>query len=236
MTVADLPLRVLRLVAVIVTGALVIAGFTGCVAATPQPGVLRSVNGGTAITIPALWVDVATNTGGVEYTTVWASHEGKAPLTVQLDDLAAEGAGSSWKAASASAAAVGAMMSGTDPTDLNFNFEVTGPIDGPSAGAIMTVGALAVLTNTPLKPTVTMTGTISPDGSIGTVAGIAAKLRAAASNGYETVVLKASDAPAKKVDLRPRRHQNHKKDHVTGNHPNTRKPATASTGTRRRSR
>lgn len=189
MTVADLPLRVLRLVAVIVTSALVIAGFTGCVAATPQPGVLRSVNGGTAITIPALWVDVATNTGGVEYTTVWASHEGKAPLTVQLDDLAAEGAGSSWKAASASAAAVGAMMSGTDPTDLNFNFEVTGPIDGPSAGAIMTVGALAVLTNTPLKPTVTMTGTISPDGSIGTVAGIAAKLRAAASNGYETVVL-----------------------------------------------
>jgi ATP-dependent RNA helicase RhlE len=56
-----------------------------------------------------------------------------------------------------------------------------------------------------------------------------------ADTGYETVVLKASDAPAKKVDPRPRRHQNHKKDHLTGNHPNNRKPA-ASTTARRRSR
>jgi ATP-dependent RNA helicase RhlE len=61
-----------------------------------------------------------------------------------------------------------------------------------------------------------------------------------ADTGYETVVLKASDSPAKKVDPRPRRHQKptqgQKKDHVTGNHPNTRKPATASTTARRRSR
>jgi hypothetical protein len=51
------------------------------------------------------------------------------------------------------------------------------------------VGVLAALKNTPMKPTVTMTGTISPDGSIGTVAGIAAKMRAAADNGFDTVVL-----------------------------------------------
>ena len=56
-----------------------------------------------------------------------------------------------------------------------------------------------------------------------------------ADTGYEAVELKASDAPAKKVDSRPRRHQNHKKDHLTGNHPNKRK-TTASTTARRRSR
>lgn len=56
-----------------------------------------------------------------------------------------------------------------------------------------------------------------------------------ADTGYERVELKASDAPPKKVDPRPRRHQNHKKDHVTGNHPNNRK-RTPSTTARKRSR
>lgn len=162
---------------------------TGCTTDSPGPGELRNVNGGVQIIVPALWVDVATNSGGLEYTTVWVGHDGTAPLTVQLDDLQAEGAGSAWRAASASAAAVGTMMSGEDPTNINFNFDVSGPIDGPSAGAILTVGVLAALKNTPMKPTVTMTGTISPDGSIGTVAGIAAKMRAAADNGFTTVVL-----------------------------------------------
>lgn len=56
-----------------------------------------------------------------------------------------------------------------------------------------------------------------------------------ADTGYETVELKASDAPAKKVDPRPRRHQNHKKEHLTGNHPNKRK-TTSSAPARRRGR
>lgn len=56
-----------------------------------------------------------------------------------------------------------------------------------------------------------------------------------ADTGYETVELKASDVPAKKVDPRPRRHQNHKKDHLSGNHPNKRK-TTSSTPARKRSR
>ncbi len=57
-----------------------------------------------------------------------------------------------------------------------------------------------------------------------------------ADTGYETVDLKASDnASAKKVDPRPRRHQNHKKDRLSGNHPNKRKTA-SSTPARKRSR
>jgi ATP-dependent RNA helicase RhlE len=56
-----------------------------------------------------------------------------------------------------------------------------------------------------------------------------------ADTGYETVELKASDVPAKKVDPRPRRHQNHKTDHRTSSHPNNRK-RTASTTARSRSR
>jgi ATP-dependent RNA helicase RhlE len=59
-----------------------------------------------------------------------------------------------------------------------------------------------------------------------------------ADTGYETVILKASDAaPAKKVDPRPRRHQNHTKERAktTTNHPTPRKPGTP-TAARRRSR
>ncbi len=59
-----------------------------------------------------------------------------------------------------------------------------------------------------------------------------------ADTGYETVILKASDAaPAKKVDPRPRRHQNHTKERAktTTNHPTPRKSGTP-TAARRRSR
>jgi ATP-dependent RNA helicase RhlE len=59
-----------------------------------------------------------------------------------------------------------------------------------------------------------------------------------ADTGYETVILKASDAaPAKKVDPRPRRHQNHQKERAktTTNHPTPHKPGTP-TAARRRSR
>lgn len=181
--------RIVSHILVTVLFAVTLVGVTACAPTKPQLGVLQKTNGGVAVTVPALWVDSKSNTSGMEYTTVWAGHNSGQQFTVKLDDIAAKGAGSSWRAASASAAAVGSLMSGTDPKDLAFNFAVTGPIDGPSAGGILTVGVLAALRETPLKPTVTMTGTISPDGSIGEVSGIAAKMRAAAGNGFDTVVL-----------------------------------------------
>lgn len=61
--------------------------------------------------------------------------------------------------------------------------------DGPSAGAVMTVGFIAVLKGEKLLPGVAMTGTIEPDGRIGPVGSIPDKLRAAAREGYRTVLI-----------------------------------------------
>jgi PDZ domain-containing protein len=61
--------------------------------------------------------------------------------------------------------------------------------DGPSAGAAMAVGFIAVLKGDPIKRGIAMTGTILPDGRIGPVGMIPDKVRAAAREGYRTVLI-----------------------------------------------
>jgi predicted ATP-dependent protease len=61
--------------------------------------------------------------------------------------------------------------------------------DGPSAGAVMTVGFLAVLRGESIQRGVALTGTIDPDGRIGPVGAIPDKIRAAAREGYRTVLI-----------------------------------------------
>lgn len=56
-------------------------------------------------------------------------------------------------------------------------------IGGPSAGGVLTVGAIAALKGWSIDPRVFMTGTINPDGSIGPVGGIPEKAQAAAEEG-----------------------------------------------------
>ena len=156
-------------------------------AADPRTPIAR--DGGWEITVPALWADSAEGSSGIEPARVWASREGAAAFEIELADLQAKGAGAQWLAASNSAAAVGSMASGLNPGRVDIGFTITGPIDGPSAGGILTVGVLAALLNTPIRGDVTMTGTISPDGSIGPIGGVGLKLRAAAEQGYRTVLL-----------------------------------------------
>ena len=167
-----------------------ILGLAGCstpVESSPSPSSTHV--GGVEVTVPALWADPAKGIGGIESAVVWAGTIGPPGFGLDLQTIEAQGAGASWRAASASAAAVGTMYSGLDPATVDIDFQVTGPIDGPSAGAILTVGVLAALRNTPLKPGVTMTGTISPDGSVGPVGGVDIKLKAARDAGYDTVLL-----------------------------------------------
>ena len=61
--------------------------------------------------------------------------------------------------------------------------------DGPSAGAVMTVGFAALLKGDRIQRGIAMTGTISKDGSIGPVGGLPDKIRAAAREGYRTVLI-----------------------------------------------
>ncbi|RLG19983.1 hypothetical protein DRN67_01235, partial [Candidatus Micrarchaeota archaeon] len=61
-------------------------------------------------------------------------------------------------------------------------------VDGPSAGAAMTIMLLSVLNETPMIPEFSMTGTIEADGSVGSVGGVSAKAEAAAQSGVAVFI------------------------------------------------
>ena len=144
---------------------------------------------GYEITVPALWADDGAGTSGTEPARIWATKDGSSLFTIDLADIKAQGAGAQWTATSAAAAAVGSMISGVNSGRVDVDFGVSGPIDGPSAGGILTVGVVAALLGAPIRGDMTMTGTISTDGSIGPVGGVGLKLQAAADQGYRTVLL-----------------------------------------------
>jgi hypothetical protein len=183
--------RDLRFLTLITIGCLVLAGCSSSLYAQSPSAI--PVDDGFQLTVPALWADAATSMSGIEPAGIWAGTVGPPGFDIDLASIEAEGAGRAWTAASASAAAVASMYSGLDPSAIDIHFTITGPIDGPSAGGILTVGALAALRGVSLLPGVTMTGTISPDGSIGRVGGITLKLEAAKEAGFSTVLLPPSN-------------------------------------------
>jgi predicted S18 family serine protease len=70
--------------------------------------------------------------------------------------------------------------------DLIFSVEapdIIPSVDGPSAGAAMALMILSLLEEREIDPTVSMTGTISPDGSIGPIGGAVEKAVAAEEAG-----------------------------------------------------
>ncbi|MCL7415809.1 MAG: hypothetical protein M8349_07100 [ANME-2 cluster archaeon] len=87
---------------------------------------------------------------------------------------------------------VASDVTGIDPSKHDFYFiiEVTSPIiAGPSAGAALTVAAIADIKEWPLKEGVVITGMINPDGSIGPVGAIPYKLDAAAMHGASLFIV-----------------------------------------------
>lgn len=197
--------RVLSAVAAGALGAGTLLGATACgssasLEASQEFREPVARDAGFEVTVPALWADETARTSGTEPARIWATSEGSAQFTIDLADIEAQGAGAQWTAASAAAAAVGSMVSGINPGRVDVDFGVSGPIDGPSAGGILTVGVLAALLGTPLRGDITMTGTISPDGSIGPVGGIDLKLQAAAEQGYRTVLLPLANMNVRNAD------------------------------------
>lgn len=61
--------------------------------------------------------------------------------------------------------------------------------DGPSAGAAMAVGFIAVFKGDRIQRGTALTGTLEPGGHIGQVGGIPDKIRAAKREGYHTVLV-----------------------------------------------
>ena len=182
------------LTALVVATALTITACSSSVQPDASIGQLRAIDQGYAITVPALWAAAQSDgslIGGIEPAEVKVTENGDGQFSVDLADIQTQGAGAQWTAATSQAAAVGTLMSGVDPATVDLGFTVTGSIDGPSAGGLLTIGVLADINGDALLPGVTMTGTISPDGSIGVVGYVPTKLAAAAAAGFTTAVIPA---------------------------------------------
>lgn len=130
----------------------------------------------------------------------WPDRDLSANVTVNLtgstssysvDLHASESAdtGDTWDAAAAMASTVAVLYSGQDPRGVHTQVGVRDAIDGSSAGGVLTVAVLAALRHAPINPRVAMTGTVGPDGSIGSVDGVEAKVRAAAARRYTTILV-----------------------------------------------
>lgn len=67
-------------------------------------------------------------------------------------------------------------------------------IDGPSAGAAMTVATIAALKGVELNKSVIMTGTINSDGTIGKASGLEGKVKAAEKAGMKLFLMPAGES------------------------------------------
>lgn len=105
------------------------------------------------------------------------------PASVAVFEDFSSGAGEQWRASTWIAAIQAAHVLDLPLAGKEISVSVTGLIDGPSAGALMTAGLMATLRGIPTRNDVTMTGTINPDGTVGPVGGIAFKMEAAAAAG-----------------------------------------------------
>ncbi len=92
------------------------------------------------------------------------------------------------------AVALAVDRSRADLAGSDIIFSIQGPnevseIDGPSAGALMTILLISVLEGFSLNESVTVTGTIDENGEIGPIGGVLEKAEAAAASGKTLLVL-----------------------------------------------
>ncbi|HEX5166731.1 MAG TPA: S16 family serine protease, partial [Thermomicrobiales bacterium] len=146
---------------------------------------------GEPVAVDALWFasDGQSVQGGTSRVVVSVNSKDDQDLRVGFFESEVGGSGPQWRAAGWMAVITASLLIGNDPSHYEFSFDVAGRIDGPSAGALMTIAVLAGYLGDEIDPTVTMTGTINPDGTIGPVGGIPHKIEGAAAAGKTTVLV-----------------------------------------------
>lgn len=127
--------------------------------------------------------------GACDKVTIWYDHSQDKRTRVAFIEDEIDGYGEMWRAAAWQAVLVAADLCGRDLSGVRIFMERNGRVDGPSAGAITTIGVLAALRGDTVRPDVAMTGTINPDGTIGPVGGVPYKISGAAAAGMKLVLV-----------------------------------------------
>ncbi|MEM3281526.1 MAG: S16 family serine protease [Candidatus Micrarchaeaceae archaeon] len=137
------------------------------------PAVVTSTNRGTLTTI---YLNVTGGNGSVSVV---------GPSSVGFSTLSS----------ARTAVAYAAAFLGVNEQDYNFTYKIEDQnisVSGPSAGLAFTLLAISALTGRPLIHTFTLSGTISPNGSIGQIGGVYDKVGAAKAKNLSFVLMPAA--------------------------------------------
>jgi hypothetical protein len=138
----------------------------------------------------AMWIkQMPTPTGGTSPFTVRVARNTSGDAAVGLIERIFGGAGDSWKSSAWIAAVAASNTTNHLITDYEFLVKVHGFIDGPSAGMLMAATMIALMKDEQksIRPHVTITGTINPDGTIGPIGGLRYKIEGAKKAGITEI-------------------------------------------------
>ena len=113
--------------------------------------------------------------------------EGDAPVKVSIVEDVPSGAGNSLRASIWLAVTTAALALNRDLAGVRINVEITGCVDGPSAGGMLCLAVMSALEGKSFPDDFAMTGTIMVDGTVGAVGGVAEKIRAASKAGIKRI-------------------------------------------------
>lgn len=190
-----MPLASARRPAAVAVAALTVLALSGC-GLVPFPVTFGDSEGAdtggfrsSETTVNVLYA--AGDTGGVAQQRISVEPSDDGELSIDISEDEVSGVGAMTQAASWNAVSVATLLTGA-PLDVAYRFAFDGRIDGPSAGALTTVGLLTLYYGHEISPEVTMTGTINPMGTVGTVGGIPEKIQGVIDAGeLETVLIPA---------------------------------------------
>lgn len=116
---------------------------------------------------------------------------GSGPLTVGVSEDRVQGIGDSLRRSVWIAALAVALDRGDPLAGTRVHATVRGHVDGPSAGATLAIAIMSALDGKKLPDDFACTGTIAPDGTIGSVGGVGHKVLAAKRAGKKRVLVPA---------------------------------------------
>lgn len=149
-----------------------------------------------SVQVDVLWFRPDNGKGGTTDVDITVRPDDQGRFSLNSEQTGVGNTGDEWKASQWAGSVFGILATGADPGKVAVDFAVSDVIDGPSAGAFMTVGVAAAVNGDTIDKSVSMTGTINPDGSIGPVSGIPEKIQGAKEAGKRKVLVPAGQRMA----------------------------------------